>query len=154
MGLLAVQEDGKKLACSGDYAAGGMGQDRRLREAAARTGQRGGAAEGEAGSSDHRQGLCRIAREYSAATLPYEHGISEGAGAEGGFGTVVRFTNKRGTNSGSGDSMNSKLTNLLLLSALALTPLWSYAQKDASLWLTNPDKSALFQLQTSPIVFT
>src|SRR5580692_5774717 len=50
--------------------------------------------------------------------------------------------------------MNWKFTNFLLLSALALTPLSSHAQKDASLWLTNPDRSALFQLQTTPIAFT
>ena len=46
--------------------------------------------------------------------------------------------------------MNWKLTNFLLISALALTPFSAHAQKDASLWLTNPDKSALFQLQTAP----
>src|SRR5277367_3838038 len=50
--------------------------------------------------------------------------------------------------------MNWKFTNFLFLSALVLTPLSSHAQKDASLWLTNPDKSALFQLQTAPIAFT
>jgi glucosylceramidase len=50
--------------------------------------------------------------------------------------------------------MDWKFTNFLLLSALALTPLSAHAQKDVSLWLTNPDKSALFQLQTAPLAFT
>src|SRR5271168_6319 len=50
--------------------------------------------------------------------------------------------------------MNWNFTNFLFLSALVLTPLSSHAQKDAALWLTNPDKSALFQLQTAPIAFT
>ena len=31
--------------------------------------------------------------------------------------------------------MNSKLTNFLLISALALTPFSAHAQKDAALWL-------------------
>jgi glucosylceramidase len=50
--------------------------------------------------------------------------------------------------------MNWKFTIFSLLSVLALTPLSSHAQKDASVWLTNADKSALFQLQTAPIAFT
>jgi glucosylceramidase len=35
-----------------------------------------------------------------------------------------------------------------------LTPLSAHAQTNASLWLTNPDRSALFQLQTPPIPVT
>jgi glucosylceramidase len=35
-----------------------------------------------------------------------------------------------------------------------LAPLSAHAQGDVSLWLTNPDRSALFQLQTPPISFT
>jgi glucosylceramidase len=35
-----------------------------------------------------------------------------------------------------------------------LTTLAAHAQKDVSLWLTNPDRSALFQLQAPPIPFT
>ncbi|MCU1221913.1 MAG: glucosylceramidase [Edaphobacter sp.] len=44
--------------------------------------------------------------------------------------------------------------NFLLLLVLTLAPLPSYAQGDVSLWLTNPDRSALFQLQTPPTSFT
>lgn len=50
--------------------------------------------------------------------------------------------------------MNSKITNSLALLALTLIPLSSYAQKEASIWLTNPDRSALFQLQSPPVPFT
>ena len=50
--------------------------------------------------------------------------------------------------------MNSKITNSLALLALTLIPLSSYAQKEASIWLTNPDRSALFQLQSPPTPFT
>jgi glucosylceramidase len=45
--------------------------------------------------------------------------------------------------------MNSRITNLLSLTVLALAPLSSYAQKDVSIWLTNADRSALFQRQTT-----
>ena len=50
--------------------------------------------------------------------------------------------------------MNSKIGNALALLALTLVPLSSYAQKEASVWLTNPDRSALFQLQSPPTPFT
>jgi glucosylceramidase len=49
--------------------------------------------------------------------------------------------------------MNSKIMNSLALVALTLVSLPSYAQKEASIWLTNPDRSALFQLQSPPIPF-
>ena len=42
----------------------------------------------------------------------------------------------------------------LVLFLSLLTPLSTHAQNDVSLWLTNPDRSALFQLQTPPIPFT
>ena len=50
--------------------------------------------------------------------------------------------------------MNTRTMNFLLLFVLTLVPLSSYAQRDLSLWLTNPDGSALFQLQTPPVSFT
>lgn len=50
--------------------------------------------------------------------------------------------------------MNSKIVNSLALLALTFVPLSSYAQKEASIWLTNPDRSALFQLQSAPTPFT
>jgi glucosylceramidase len=50
-------------------------------------------------------------------------------------------------------SMNSKYVRSILFFLSALTPLSAHAQKDSSLWLTNPDRSALFQLQTPPIPF-
>ena len=50
--------------------------------------------------------------------------------------------------------MNSKITHPLALLALTLVPLSSFAQKEASIWLTNPDRSALFQLQSPPTPFT
>jgi glucosylceramidase len=50
--------------------------------------------------------------------------------------------------------MNSKVTSVLLFTLSALIPCSAHAQKDVSLWLTNPDRSALFQLQTPPIPFT
>ena len=50
--------------------------------------------------------------------------------------------------------MNSKITHPLALLALMLVPLSSFAQKEASIWLTNPDRSALFQLQSPPTPFT
>jgi glucosylceramidase len=44
---------------------------------------------------------------------------------------------------------------VLLVSALFLSiPVSAYAQGDVSLWLTNPDRSALFQLQAPPIPLT
>jgi glucosylceramidase len=49
--------------------------------------------------------------------------------------------------------MHSKLTTLLL-SAAALLPLPSLAQKDATLWLTNPDRSALLAEQSPKLAFT
>jgi glucosylceramidase len=50
--------------------------------------------------------------------------------------------------------MISKTMNSLAFVALALIPLSSSAQKSVSVWLTNPDKSALFQQQAQPIQFT
>ena len=50
--------------------------------------------------------------------------------------------------------MNSKIVNSLALLAVGLVPLSSYAQKEASIWLTNADRSALFQLQSPPTPFT
>ena len=50
--------------------------------------------------------------------------------------------------------MNSKITHPLALLALTLVPLSCFAQKEASIWLTNPDRSALFQLQSPPTPFT
>src|SRR5580704_3550536 len=50
--------------------------------------------------------------------------------------------------------MNLKITHPLALLALTLVPLSCFAQKEASIWLTNPDRSALFQLQSPPMPFT
>ncbi len=50
--------------------------------------------------------------------------------------------------------MTGKITNVLLLAALTLAPVSVFAQKDASVWLTNPDKSALLQLQDARLPFT
>ena len=50
--------------------------------------------------------------------------------------------------------MNSKITNSVELLVFALVPLSSFAQKEASIWLTNPDRTALFQLQSPPVPFT
>jgi glucosylceramidase len=50
--------------------------------------------------------------------------------------------------------MNSKIMNSLALLALTLVSLPSFAQKEASIWLTNPDRSALFQLQSPTTPFT
>jgi len=50
--------------------------------------------------------------------------------------------------------MNLKAGNSLLVSIVALTSLASFAQEKVSLWLTNPDRSALFQLQSPPLSFT
>jgi glucosylceramidase len=49
--------------------------------------------------------------------------------------------------------MNSKAVSSILFFLSLLTPLSAHAQKDVSLWLTNSDRSALFQLQT-PIPLT
>ncbi len=43
---------------------------------------------------------------------------------------------------------------LSFLLTLALIPLPSLAQKDATLWLTTPDRSSLLQVQTPPLPFT
>jgi glucosylceramidase len=50
--------------------------------------------------------------------------------------------------------MSSKTVTAVSLFLGMLAPLSSQAQKDVSLWLTNPDKSALFQLQTPPVPFS
>jgi glucosylceramidase len=50
--------------------------------------------------------------------------------------------------------MNSKIMNSVALLTLTLVSLPSLAQKEASIWLTNPDRSALFQLQSPPTPFT
>jgi glucosylceramidase len=50
--------------------------------------------------------------------------------------------------------MNSKVVSSVLFSLSMLTTLSAHAQKDVSLWLTNPDRSALFQLQAPPIPIT
>jgi len=50
--------------------------------------------------------------------------------------------------------MHSKLVPSLLLSAIALLPLASLAQNDATLWLTNPDRSALLAEQSPKLAFT
>jgi glucosylceramidase len=50
--------------------------------------------------------------------------------------------------------MNSKITNSLALVVLTLVSSSCYAQKEASIWLTNSDRSALFQLQSQPVPFT
>src|SRR5882757_8781985 len=50
--------------------------------------------------------------------------------------------------------MQAKFSTSLLLSALALLPLPSLAQKDATLWLTNPDRSALLAQQSPQLAFT
>jgi glucosylceramidase len=50
--------------------------------------------------------------------------------------------------------MNSKVASSVLFSLSLLIPLSAHAQKDVSLWLTNPDRSALFQLQAPPIPIT
>jgi glucosylceramidase len=47
--------------------------------------------------------------------------------------------------------MNSKVIGSTLSFLFMLTTLSAHAQKDVSLWLTNPDRSALFQLQAPPI---
>ena len=50
--------------------------------------------------------------------------------------------------------MYPNVMRALVLFLSLLTPLSAHAQNDVSLWLTNPDRSALFQLQTPPIPFT
>ncbi|HEY3990007.1 MAG TPA: glycoside hydrolase family 30 beta sandwich domain-containing protein [Acidobacteriaceae bacterium] len=50
--------------------------------------------------------------------------------------------------------MQRKLVTFFLLSALALLPLSAGAQKDATLWLTNPDRSALLAEQSPKLAFT
>ena len=50
--------------------------------------------------------------------------------------------------------MNSKVASSVLFSFSLLIPVSAHAQKDVSLWLTNPDRSALFQLQAPPIPIT
>jgi glucosylceramidase len=50
--------------------------------------------------------------------------------------------------------MVPRITNSVLFIALGLMPLSSFAQKDASVWLTNADKSALFQRQDTALHFS
>ena len=50
--------------------------------------------------------------------------------------------------------MNSSLIRAFACLLALLPPLSAHAQTTASLWLTNPDRSALFQLQTTPIPVT
>ena len=50
--------------------------------------------------------------------------------------------------------MHVKFSTSLLLSALALLPLPSLAQKDATLWLTKPDHSALLAEQSPKLAFS
>ncbi len=47
--------------------------------------------------------------------------------------------------------MNSKALCAVLLVLSVLSPLAAHAQNDVSLWLTNSDRSALFELQTPPL---
>jgi glucosylceramidase len=54
----------------------------------------------------------------------------------------------------SGEKMKSKAINVLLLFLVVSVAPSAPAQSNVSLWLTNPDRSALFQLQTPPIPFT
>lgn len=50
--------------------------------------------------------------------------------------------------------MTNRITRSFLLVALTVTPVYLFAQKDASVWLTNPDKSSLIQLQDTRLPFT
>ena len=50
--------------------------------------------------------------------------------------------------------MKSKFASLVLSFFVLLPPLGAHAQKDVSLWLTNPDRSALFKLQAPSLPFT
>src|SRR5882757_8728708 len=47
--------------------------------------------------------------------------------------------------------MNSKVIGSVLFFLSGLSPLAAHGQKDVSLWLTNADRSALFQQQTTPL---
>jgi glucosylceramidase len=50
--------------------------------------------------------------------------------------------------------MHVKFSTSLLLSVAALLPLPSLAQKEATLWLTNPDRSALLAEQSPKLAFS
>jgi glucosylceramidase len=50
--------------------------------------------------------------------------------------------------------MHVKFSTSLLLSTLAFLPLPALAQKEASLWLTNPDRSALLAEQSPKLAFS
>lgn len=50
--------------------------------------------------------------------------------------------------------MQAKLVPSLLLSALALLPICAFAQNDATLWLTKPDRSALLAEQSPKLSFS
>ena len=50
--------------------------------------------------------------------------------------------------------MHSKFVSSLLFSTLAFLPLPSLAQKDATLWLTTPDRSALLAEQSPKLAFS
>ena len=47
--------------------------------------------------------------------------------------------------------MNLKALRAVLFFLSAVSPLAARAQTDVSLWLTNPDRSALFERQTPPL---
>jgi glucosylceramidase len=50
--------------------------------------------------------------------------------------------------------MNDKTSSCVLLIASMFVPLTAHAQRKASVWLTKPDKSALFQPQTASLRFS
>jgi glucosylceramidase len=50
--------------------------------------------------------------------------------------------------------MNYKISTFLLLVSSMFVPLTAHAQRKATFWLTNPDKSALFQPQTTSLRFS
>jgi glucosylceramidase len=50
--------------------------------------------------------------------------------------------------------MNSKISSYLLLAASVLIPQTLHAQKNATYWLTTPNRSSLLQLQKTPLDFT
>ena len=50
--------------------------------------------------------------------------------------------------------MKSNALRAVLCFVSVLSPLAASAQTDVSLWLTNSDRSALFELQTPPLPFT
>jgi glucosylceramidase len=50
--------------------------------------------------------------------------------------------------------MKSKLIALLVSALFLSIPVSAHAQSEVSLWLTNPDRSTLFQLQSPPIPLT